>query len=436
MEFDKSKYNKEQRVNRWKTAIGLQAVDGLQPSNYLYELAGKHIEGELNIQEVKSFLKSYYEDKNNRNVSHDSNEADKVSANIMSLLEDNHFMLCADEYRSIHESLFYDVFPHAGIYRVRNISKREWILQRDSVEYGDYHSIVPELEKAMDEEAGFNYSRLDNKEKIRHFAKFIAKIWQIHPFFEGNTRTTALFAIKYLRSVGKDIDNEIFRNHSFYFRNALVRACYSNSRMGITRDYDFLNKFFYNLLEGEKHELQNRNMLILPPDGWIKDMKNDSSVNKDNEVHNKKMDNIEIYKHNGDIHCIKCSLDNVEQKGKHLRFDDLMKWYKIKDTATPENKAKFLNELANKYFEKELVQSEYSNIRIYPDRANTKMFLKANKNGVELSAVEISKADERLYARALQRNVMAEVDNIKMQLAEKYYSGLKMDENNSKGLKL
>lgn len=267
MGYDKSKYNKEQRINQWKTAIGLQAVDGLQPSDYLYELAGKHIEGELDIQEVKSFLKSYYNDKENRDSNQDTNEADKVSANIMSLLEDNHFTLCTDEYKSIHESLFYDVFPHAGVFRSRNIYKREWILQRDSVEYGDYRSIHPDLETAINEEAAFNYLRLDNKEKIRHFAEFIAKIWQIHPFFEGNTRTTAIFAIKYLRSLGKDIDNEIFRNHSFYFRNALVRACYANSKMGVERDYSFLYNFFYNLLEGEKNELKNRNMLILPPEG-------------------------------------------------------------------------------------------------------------------------------------------------------------------------
>lgn len=437
MEYDNSQYIRNQRLNQWKTAIGLQAVDGLQPSDYLYELAGKHIEGELNIQEVKTFLKSYYEDKENRDNNQNTNEADKVSANIMSILDDGHFMLCADEYRSIHESLFYDVFPHAGVFRVRNISKREWILQRDSVEYGDYRSIASDLKYAMDNEAKFDYSNLSTKEKINHFSKFIANIWQIHPFFEGNTRTTAIFAIKYLRSMGRDIDNEIFRNHSFFFRNALVRACYENNRLEVKKDFKYLNNFFYNLLEGEKNALQNRDMLILPPEGWnVEEKKNKQSDKKTIITIKRKLDNIDIYKHNGDIHCIKCSIDDIEQKGKHLRFEDLMKWYKIKKSDSLEEKEMFISEMANKYFEKELTfKTELSNIRIYPDKNQTKLFIKAENNGMDISAIEMSANDKLNFENVLKKGDTNEIESLKNKLAIKYFEGLSLNSQKSKGIK-
>ena len=351
----KYKDKKYSIVNDWKTAIGLQAVDGLQPSDYLYELAGKHIQGEMDIKEIQRNLKAYYENKGIRNETDEkTNEADKVSANIIELLMDNHFSLTPDEYRSIHESLFYNVFPHAGVYRINDISKKEWVLQYNSVDYGSYPNIIPDLEKAMQEEAAADYSEWDQEDKIEHFADFISKIWKIHPFYEGNTRTTALFAIKYLRSMGFDIDNEIFRQHSWFFRNALARANYSNSMAKIEKDSTHLYHFFKNLLAGTDYTLKNRDILVLPPDGWQQQTTEESSTDISVQQEMKKLGDIRVYKHNNEIHCLKCSIEGIEQSSKNMKMKDLMAYYKLKENGTEEEMDTWLEKLAMEYFKEEL----------------------------------------------------------------------------------
>lgn len=333
-----------EKIGQWKTAVGLQAVDGLQPSDYLYSLAGKHIEGQIDIAEVQELLDTYYQQKESRAAGRNANEADKVAANIVQVLADKHFSLCADEYRSIHESLFYNVFPHAGMYRLKNLAKKEWVLKHDSVEYGDYRSIEYDLEKAMQKEAEFNYSNLNSTDKIRHFADFIANIWQIHPYFEGNTRTTAVFAIKYLKEKDFDVDNETFRKHSFFFRNALVRACYENPSKNIKKDSSYLYQFFENLILKTNHKLQNRNLVILPPNNWT----HEDSEEKRTGIDKKRLTDIGIYKHKNEVYSIKCFIDGREQIGKHLKINDLMEYYKVKDSA--DKKEEFLLDLAMKYF--------------------------------------------------------------------------------------
>lgn len=360
-----NKHRYSNLVNDWKAAIGLQAVDGLQPSDYLYELAGKHIQGEIDIKEIQRNLKAYYESKDLRTEDESkANEADKVAANIMEVLMDNHFSLSADEYRSIHESLFDGIFTHAGVYRLNNISKREWVLQYDSVEYGHYPDIIPLLEKAMEEEARFSYSNFSDDEQLEHFADFISRIWQIHPFFEGNTRSTALFAIKYLRSMGMNVNNDVFRQYSWFFRNALTRANYSNARMKVEKDSSHLYKFFKNLLRDEAHSLRNRDILIFAPEGWEKDTqkmnKSLTEESNDQTEDRRRLTNISVYKHNENVYSIKCHIDGIEQKGIHLGINDLMRFYKAKDTMSKEELDGFLNELAMKYYKDNLIDNPTS----------------------------------------------------------------------------
>lgn len=347
-------YKKYQKINNWKAAIGLQAVDGLKPSEYLYELAGRHIDGELDIDEVQKFLHSYYENKGERaETEYEATEADKVSANIIKVLEDERFDLSADEYRSIHESLFEGVFQHAGVYRVMDIIKREWVLQYDTVEYGHYSRIIPELENLMSEEAQYRYEGKSKEQQLEHFADFIAKLWLIHPFMEGNTRTTAIFAIKYLHTFGKDVNNEVFRNYSWFFRNALARANYSNSRLGITKDSSHLYNFFHNLLDGTNIPLRNRDILISPPKGWDK-RTNADGHNSDvvANVSKKDISNIQIYKHNQNLYCIKCEIDHQIQKAIPLSIKDLMTYEKF--TGDKDELQNLLMTLAEKYYEAEL----------------------------------------------------------------------------------
>ena len=255
--------HKREKGYAWQTAIGLQAVDGLKPSKYLYETACQHIEGEISIAEVKRLVDSYYESKDRRKPDPNrTEEADKVSARIAEILSEQTFSFSPVEYLNIHRRLFQNIFPHAGQIRDYNITKKEWVLRGATVLYASADTISAALEHDFSREKAFNYQGLSLTESIRHIAHFVSDLWQIHAFGEGNTRTTAVFTIKYLRKFGFDLNNEVFADHSWYFRNALVRANYTNLKQGITADSGFLERFFRTLLLNEPNELKNRTMLI------------------------------------------------------------------------------------------------------------------------------------------------------------------------------
>ena len=255
--------HKRERASAWRTAIGLQDVDGLKVSDYLKETAVRHIEGDITIDDVREQLKSYYVNK----TTHDEDdaekeEADRVAANIAKLLSEKSFSFTALEFLNIHRHLFEGVFKHAGEVRPYDISKKEWILQGDTVVYGRAADIMMALRYDIQQEKDFSYKGLSTDEIISHIVDFVTLLWQNHPFREGNTRTTAVFVIKYLRSIGFKVNNDLFADNSWYFRNALVRANYRNPSKGIEPNKSFLIRFFRNLMLGEHHELKNRYMLI------------------------------------------------------------------------------------------------------------------------------------------------------------------------------
>ena len=258
-----------QKASAWRTAIGLQDVDGLKVSDYLRETAAKHIEGDITIDEARDMIRDYYVSKTAHDQQdEDTEEADKVSANITKLLNEQSFSFTAGEFLNIHRHIFDGVFKHAGEIRPYDISKKEWVLRGDTILYGRAEDIRMALEYDIDQERQFIYKGLSTDDMIEHICHFVSLLWQNHPFREGNTRTTAVFVIKYLRSCGFHVDNDLFAENSWYFRNALVRANYRNMAKGIDPDTSFLNKFFRNLLLGEHNELKNRYMLINPPEEW------------------------------------------------------------------------------------------------------------------------------------------------------------------------
>ena len=280
----------EQRENGklWKTAIGLQQVDGLYASRYLYETAKRNIDGEITIEEAKKLIDSYYETRDDRIADlADTEEADKVAVRIREILAEKTFSFTPELLLSIHRRLFSGVFfsVKAGKFRDYNISKREWVLDGESVLYANADMIRQTLDYDFGQEKSFDYSKLTKNEVVKHIARFIANLWQIHPFGEGNTRTTAVFAIKYLNSLGFEVNNEAFEKNSWYFRNALVRANYTNMNKGIYMNSEYLEKFFRNLLLGENNELRNRFCHIkgenLPVNG--KNLPVNLSVNKTQE---------------------------------------------------------------------------------------------------------------------------------------------------------
>lgn len=247
----------------WQTAIGLQDVDGLKPSEYLYETAKKNIDGEISIDEAGKLINSYYESKSVRLENElRTEEADKVSARIARILSDNSFTFSPTQYISIHRELFMGIYPHAGKIRDYNISKKEWVLDGDTVSYGNASDLMEILEYDFSQERKFRFNGLTMEETIRHLAQFISRIWQIHIFGEGNTRTTAVFSIKYFRMLGFNVENNLFAENSWYFRNALVRANYNNIKEGIYETTEFLEKFLKNLILNDNNELHNREMHI------------------------------------------------------------------------------------------------------------------------------------------------------------------------------
>ena len=261
--------SQKESAENWKTAIGLQAVDGLHPSAYLIDVAKRNIEGEISLDETRKLIDFYYQSKTVRTPKdEDEEEADKVSANIAKILASKTFAFNTNGYVSLHRRIFEGVFKHAGEIRQYDISKKEWVLEGDSVNYLNWEDLRRALDWDIEQEKNFSYKGLTDDEKIEHIAKFISGIWQIHAFREGNTRTTAIFTIQYLRSLVYKVNNEMFAKHSWYFRNALVRANYRNIQKGIDYSPIYLVRFFRNLLLKDSWVLKNRYLHIRPTDDW------------------------------------------------------------------------------------------------------------------------------------------------------------------------
>ena len=262
------KYLKESEPDKltrgyaWSTAIGLQAVDGLRPSEYLINTAVQNIEGEITLQEAKYLIDNYYQNRPSRSDEERTEEADKVSARIAEILSETAFSFTPNEYMAIHRRLFQGIYSHAGKIRDYNITKKEWVLDGATVLYGSASELKATLEYDFAQERNFSYRGLSMDEIIHHLAVFISRLWQIHIFGEGNTRTTAVFFIKYLKTLGFSATNDIFAQNAWYFRNALVRANYTDLKKGVYETTEYLEIFLRNLLLNEKNELHNRYLHI------------------------------------------------------------------------------------------------------------------------------------------------------------------------------
>ena len=257
-----SEPSKRDKGYAWHTAIGLQAVDGLKPSKYLIDTAIKNIEGDISIDEAQELLNTYYEENPKADTDDHTEEADKVAVRIAKILSEKAFSFTPNEYISIHKKLFAGIYGHAGKLRDYNITKKEWVLNGATVLYGSASELRATLDYDFAEEKKFSYKNLSMEDIIHHLALFVSRLWQIHVFGEGNTRTTAVFFIKYLRTLGFDVTNDIFAENAWYFRNALVRANYNDLKNGVHETTEFLELFLRNLLLDEKNELHNRSMHI------------------------------------------------------------------------------------------------------------------------------------------------------------------------------
>lgn len=288
----KNKYSNKYILD---TGIGLQDVDRLSPSTYFKQESERYIKGEIDIDELDRIITSYY--KNKPDVEERSEEADKVAIRIAKIISDDAFTFTVGQLLTIHKELFDGIIENAGEFRTYNFTKREWVLDGASVTYGDYRELSQTLQYDFSVEKNFDYSKLSMDEIINHLAVFVSNLWQIHIFSEGNTRTTAVFFIKYLRKLGFDVTNDTFAKNAWYFRNSLVRANYSNVSKGIFEDRSYLVKFLRNLLLNENNELLNRELHI------------DSSIN-DSKENTKETRVLNLIKKNPKI--------NVDELSKEL----------------------------------------------------------------------------------------------------------------------
>jgi len=248
----------------WNMAIGLQQVDGLTPSKYLVELANDNIDGKISNYEIEELLNKYYAKQNmaDKKVT-DEHECDLVSTRIVELLNDNNFSFRPTTLKVIHEYLFKGIYDFAGKYRTYNITKDEPILKDDTVIYSSYNEIETTLEYDFKQEMEYDYSKLSLQEQIEHIVDFTSRVWQVHAFGEGNTRTVAVMIEKYLRSLGYNVNNDLFKENSVYFRNALVRSNYSNRAKNVYSTNEYLIKFFENLLDDKNHELSSKDLMAI-----------------------------------------------------------------------------------------------------------------------------------------------------------------------------
>lgn len=253
-------YDKDKQKEYWETAIGLQDVDGLKPSKYLYELSEQNINGKITTKEVKEQLSEYY--KNNGQNEADTMECDIVSTRIVELLAEGSVSLSPSALKSIHRYLFDGIYDFAGKFRDYNITKDEPILKGNTVKYANYFEIMDILDYDFSMEKQQRYSKMTQEQIVKRICAFTSSIWQVHPFGEGNTRTTAVFIELYLNSIGFNVNNDMFKEYAKYYRNALVRSNYADYRHGIDVDFSFLEMFYDNLLFGGCNELKNENTYL------------------------------------------------------------------------------------------------------------------------------------------------------------------------------
>ena len=307
-----SEPDKAHKGYAWSTAIGLQAVDGLKPSKYLIDTAIQNIEGKITMKEAQSLIDSYYEERP-VHLSDDerTEEADKVSSRIAEILSETAFSFSPNEYISIHRKLFQGIYKHAGKIRDYNITKKEWVLDGATVMYGSASELRATLEYDFSQEKDFSYKGLSMDEIIHHLALFVSRLWQIHIFGEGNTRTTAVFFIKYLKALGFSATNDIFAENAWYFRNALVRANYTNLRKGIHETTEYLEAFLRNLLLNEKNELYNRNL-------HISGLLNEEKV----DIQDTKVDNESVLSEKGSDFSVKTTI-HIHRLFEKFGFDEV-----------------------------------------------------------------------------------------------------------------
>lgn len=259
--------NKEEkeRALLWLTTFGIQSVVNLKPSEDFFAIIKRHIEGECDINQIHLDTREYYHqahrNANSSKLGHHE-EADKVSVRIVELLEEHKCSLTMEDFSHTHRHMFHGIYHDSGKLREHPASKKEWVLSNSSVLYPSSDLIADYLDHLFSKEREINYNHLSSSHRLKCYSEFIAKLFMINTFHYANTRTAFVYAMQYMLSRGYHIANDTFYREAWYFRNAIIRACYTNMHQGIYPTTQFMEMFMGNLFLDEENELRNHRMMI------------------------------------------------------------------------------------------------------------------------------------------------------------------------------
>lgn len=261
----------KKRAYIWAAAIGLQATDGLRTTDKMRNTARRHIENQISLDEARQDIWRHYEDNPATTPEQTKEqEADKTAFNIARILFSGQAVdFSTDGYLNLHRQVFDGVYDHAGQLRTCDLVKKEWVLEKNTVIYLHWEEIRIALDSNFDFKENINYQHRKGRELVDWISQFTAAVWHIHPFNEGNTRTTAVMAILIARSLGHDLHTDVFAEHSWYYRNAMVRANYMDLDRNVHIHPEFLIRFYSNWLLGEQWDLRNRYLILHPTLNWL-----------------------------------------------------------------------------------------------------------------------------------------------------------------------
>lgn len=261
----KTELDEKQKILFWKNAIAFQAIEGLETTDELMDIAKQNIAGEISAKKAVNLAKKI-DNENHANLvaarmfeilSQTPQAAgllNEFSPNAPKVQKNAHEFLSQETLQNIHHKLFEGILKNAGEYRKKNIAKREWALDGELLLYPEAKNIANSLKKIFSQEKKFSFENLEKQEIAEHIANFISELWQIHPFDKYNTQTVAIFLVKYLEHLGFDFSNEILAQKPVYFRNSLVRSAYSDGKK-IKADKIYFERLLQNLLCGAKNKL-------------------------------------------------------------------------------------------------------------------------------------------------------------------------------------
>ena len=250
----------------WLTAFGIQSVVDLKPSADLLRIIINHIEGKYDIERTRSEVRAFYHEQHKQSHGgghhHRFEEADKVAVRIVDYFERGEFELTPESFSFAHRSMFHNLYHNSGQLREAAASKKEWVLGNTAVLYPKHEEIKPYLNYLFSNERSIDLSKLTPQHRLRHLCEFIAKLFMINAFQYANSRATFVYSMKYFLSLGYHFQNDTFFREAWFFRNAIIRACYTNMHQGVYPTTMHMEMFLGNLFLNEENELRNHRMVI------------------------------------------------------------------------------------------------------------------------------------------------------------------------------